>query len=33
MPSVRGRVGISVKCISGVGLVLLFTGLNQSNCQ
>lgn len=30
MPSVRGRVGIAMKCISGAGLVLLFTGLNPS---
>ena len=30
MPSVRGRVGMAVKCISGVGLILLFTGLNPS---
>lgn len=30
MPAVRGRVGMAVKCISGVGLILLFTGLNPS---
>ncbi len=30
MPSVRGRVGMAVKCVSGVGLILLFTRLNPS---
>ncbi len=30
MPSVRGRVGIAMKGISGAGLVLLFTLLNPS---
>jgi spermidine synthase len=30
MPSVRGRVGIAVKCGSVGGLILLFTGLNPS---
>lgn len=31
MPSVRGRVGIAVKCLSGAGLILWFTGLNPSH--
>jgi spermidine synthase len=31
MPSVRGRVGMAVKCVSGVGLILLFTRLNPSH--
>ncbi len=30
MPSVRGRLGIAVKCVGCLGLVLLFTGLNPS---
>jgi spermidine synthase len=30
MPLVRGRVRIVVKCVSGVGLILLFTALNPS---
>lgn len=31
MPSLGGRVGIAVKCVSLVGLILLFTGLNPSH--
>ncbi len=30
MPSVRGRVGIAIKCVSVAGLILMFTGLDPS---